>query len=87
MDHNYVDNNNLYVHVSRFKIVPDISQIGSGQRHLIDHYSLKTRRFIGNTSMDAQLSLIMANMAKVYQYTVTIIHALLPYMYMQNKFS
>ena len=39
--------------------------IGHGQRGLIHHYSLKTRHFIGNTSMDPQLSLIMANQAKV----------------------
>ena len=40
-------------------------QIAHGQRHLIDYYSVKSRAFIGNTSMDAQLSLIMANQAKV----------------------
>ena len=39
--------------------------ISHGQRHLIRHYSVKNRLFIGNTSMDAQLSLIMANQAKV----------------------
>lgn len=42
--------------------------VGHGQRHLIQHYSIKTRHFIGNTSMDAQLSLIMANQAQVYKY-------------------
>lgn len=35
--------------------------IAHGQRHLIKQYSVKERTFIGNTSMDAQLSLIMAN--------------------------
>jgi len=39
--------------------------IAHGQRHLIQEYSIKTRHFIGNTSMDAQLSFIMANQAKV----------------------
>ena len=39
--------------------------IGHGQRDLINRYSVKTRHFIGNTSMDSQLSLIMANQAKV----------------------
>ena len=39
--------------------------LSHGQRHLIKHYSVKNRLFIGNTSMDAQLSLIMANQAKV----------------------
>lgn len=39
--------------------------ICDGARHLISKISLKTRSFIGNTSMDAQLSLIMANQACV----------------------
>lgn len=36
-----------------------------GQRELIDKYSLKKRTYIGSTSMDAQLSFIMANYAQV----------------------
>ena len=43
-------------------------QVGHGQRHLFKQYSLKTRRFIGNTSMDPQLSFLMANQGQVYQY-------------------
>ncbi|CAH3123253.1 unnamed protein product [Porites lobata] len=39
--------------------------IGHGQRHLLKQYSLKTRHFIGNTSMDPQLSFIMANQGQV----------------------
>ena len=39
--------------------------IGHGQRSLISRYAVRDRHFIGNTSMDAQLSLIMANQAKV----------------------
>ncbi|XP_055843285.1 tRNA (guanine(10)-N2)-methyltransferase homolog [Episyrphus balteatus] len=39
--------------------------VANGQRHLIKEFSLKKRKFIGNTSMDAQLSLLMANQAKV----------------------
>lgn len=39
--------------------------IAHGQRDLITELSLKTRKFIGNTSMNSQLSLIMANQAKV----------------------
>ncbi|KAL4703207.1 hypothetical protein ACJJTC_004883 [Scirpophaga incertulas] len=39
--------------------------IADGQREVIQHHSLKKRHFIGNTSMDAQLALIMANQAKV----------------------
>ncbi|XP_016950739.1 tRNA (guanine(10)-N2)-methyltransferase homolog [Drosophila biarmipes] len=41
--------------------------LASGQRHLIKELSLKQRKFIGNTSMDAQLSLLMANQAMVRQ--------------------
>ncbi|CAG8554363.1 2453_t:CDS:10 [Funneliformis caledonium] len=37
--------------------------IASGNRDLIQTYNLKKRRYIGNTSMDAELSLIMANQA------------------------
>ncbi|CAH2085851.1 unnamed protein product [Euphydryas editha] len=39
--------------------------VADGQRELIQTHSLKKRQFIGNTSMDAQLSLIMANQAQV----------------------
>ncbi|KAK9758431.1 putative RNA methylase family UPF0020 [Popillia japonica] len=39
--------------------------IGNGLRQLIQNLSLKTRKFIGNTSMDPQLSLLMANQAQV----------------------
>ncbi|XP_058950203.2 tRNA (guanine(10)-N2)-methyltransferase homolog [Pocillopora verrucosa] len=39
--------------------------VGHGQRHLFKQYSLKTRRFIGNTSMDPQLSFLMANQGQV----------------------
>ncbi|XP_025264263.1 tRNA (guanine(10)-N2)-methyltransferase homolog isoform X1 [Camponotus floridanus] len=39
--------------------------IADGQRELIKKLSLKTRKFIGNTSMDPQLSLIMANQAQI----------------------
>lgn len=40
-------------------------QISNGLRQLIKKLSLKTRKFIGNTSMDAQLSLLMANQAQI----------------------
>ncbi|XP_014270875.1 tRNA (guanine(10)-N2)-methyltransferase homolog [Halyomorpha halys] len=39
--------------------------VASCQRELISKHSLKKRKFIGNTSMDPQLSLIMANQAKI----------------------
>jgi tRNA (guanine10-N2)-methyltransferase len=40
-------------------------QITDGQRKLVASINLKTRKFIGNTSMDPLLSLIMANLAGV----------------------
>lgn len=40
-------------------------QIADGQRELIESYSIKKRHFIGNTSMDACLSFIMANHGRV----------------------
>lgn len=39
--------------------------ICDGKRDVIHKLSLKSRKFIGNTSMDSQLSLIMANQAKI----------------------
>lgn len=42
-----------------------MSQVADGLRGLIGRLSLKTRKFIGNTSMDAQLSLLAANQAQV----------------------
>ncbi|XP_069830988.1 tRNA (guanine(10)-N2)-methyltransferase homolog isoform X1 [Dendropsophus ebraccatus] len=39
--------------------------IADGQRDLINSYSVKKRHFIGNTSMDAGLSFIMANHARI----------------------
>lgn len=39
--------------------------IADGRRNLIKEISLKDRKFIGNTSMDPQLSLLMANQGLV----------------------
>lgn len=39
--------------------------LADGQRAMLKEISLKTRKFIGNTSMDAQLSVLMANQARV----------------------
>ncbi|KAL8586578.1 hypothetical protein ACOMHN_053931 [Nucella lapillus] len=39
--------------------------VADGQRDKITQFHLQKRRFIGNTSMDAALSLIMANMGRV----------------------
>ncbi|KAB7498309.1 tRNA (guanine(10)-N2)-methyltransferase-like protein [Armadillidium nasatum] len=39
--------------------------ITDGQRDIINTFSLKKRRFIGTTSMDAELAFLMANMAQV----------------------
>ncbi|XP_076636962.1 tRNA (guanine(10)-N(2))-methyltransferase TRMT11 [Colletes latitarsis] len=46
--------------------------ITSGQRDLIQKLSLKKRKFIGNTSMDPQLSLIMANQAQVQKGDIVL---------------
>lgn len=40
-------------------------KIANGQGHIGSKYSLKRRRYIGPTSMDAELAFVMANMARV----------------------
>lgn len=42
-------------------------KIANGQGHLNSKYTLKKRNYIGPTSMDAELSFIMSNMARVKQ--------------------
>ncbi|KAI9017523.1 S-adenosyl-L-methionine-dependent methyltransferase [Gaertneriomyces semiglobifer] len=37
--------------------------VGTGERHAVAKYNLKKREYLGTTSMDAELSLVMANMA------------------------
>lgn len=39
--------------------------MADGKRGIVHDLSLKTRKFIGNTSMEATLSLLMANQAMV----------------------
>ncbi|GFQ68820.1 hypothetical protein TNCT_8091 [Trichonephila clavata] len=39
--------------------------IADGQRYVCQKINLKTRKFIGNTTMDPLLSLVMANMAEI----------------------
>lgn len=39
--------------------------LSDGRRSVLKEISLKTRKFIGNTSMDPQLSILMANQALV----------------------
>ncbi|KAK9505139.1 hypothetical protein O3M35_009262 [Rhynocoris fuscipes] len=46
--------------------------IAEGQRDLITKLSLKKRKFIGNTSMDPQLSLIMANQAQIKDNDIVV---------------
>lgn len=43
-----------------------------GQRTMINKFNLKQRKFIGNTSMDPTLSLIMANMAKIKKNDIVL---------------
>ncbi|XP_048882801.1 tRNA (guanine(10)-N2)-methyltransferase homolog [Brienomyrus brachyistius] len=56
-DPNNIPDEPFYVYFGRW--------IADGQRVLIRSHSVKTRHFIGNTSMDAGLSFIMANHARV----------------------
>ncbi|XP_034941114.1 LOW QUALITY PROTEIN: tRNA (guanine(10)-N2)-methyltransferase homolog [Chelonus insularis] len=67
---------NIFYYIEYYGIEPNNSPekpeglffgrwICNGQRDLIQKLSLKTRKFIGTTSMDPQLSLLMANQAKV----------------------
>uniref|UniRef100_A0A668AGX2 tRNA (guanine(10)-N(2))-methyltransferase TRMT11 n=1 Tax=Myripristis murdjan TaxID=586833 RepID=A0A668AGX2_9TELE len=56
-DPNNIPEHPSYVYFGRW--------IADGQRELIRSHSVKNRHFIGNTSMDAGLSFIMANHAKV----------------------
>ena len=51
--------------LTTFHLYTLLHQIADGQRELIRSHSVKNRHFIGNTSMDAGLSFIMANHAKV----------------------
>uniref|UniRef100_A0A8B9JXL2 tRNA (guanine(10)-N(2))-methyltransferase TRMT11 n=1 Tax=Astyanax mexicanus TaxID=7994 RepID=A0A8B9JXL2_ASTMX len=57
LDPNDIPEEPLYLYFGRW--------ISDGQRELIRSHSVKKRHFIGNTSMDAGLSFIMANHAKV----------------------
>ncbi|XP_051577702.1 tRNA (guanine(10)-N2)-methyltransferase homolog isoform X5 [Myxocyprinus asiaticus] len=56
-DPNFIPEQPFHIYFGRW--------IADGQRELIRSYSVKKRHFIGNTSMDAGLSFIMANHAKV----------------------
>jgi len=62
----------LYINADSYKSIGEKDSkwkeklnIGTSQRCVINKYSLKDRYFIGNTSMDPQLSLIMANQAQI----------------------
>lgn len=46
--------------------------LADGRRSMLKEISLKTRKFIGNTSMDAQLSVLMANQAQVQRGDVVL---------------
>ncbi|CAM9272611.1 unnamed protein product, partial [Lampetra planeri] len=59
-DPNDIPENPHYMYFGRW--------IADGQRELIRSHSVKNRHFIGNTSMDAGLSFIMANHAKVKEH-------------------
>ncbi|XP_037128839.1 tRNA (guanine(10)-N2)-methyltransferase homolog isoform X1 [Syngnathus acus] len=59
-DPNNIPQHPYYIYFGRW--------IADGQRELIRSHSVKKRHFIGNTSMDAGLSFIMANHAKVKEH-------------------
>ena len=42
--------------------------IADGRRDLVHKYDLKTRNYIGTTSLDPELSLVMANLARLRQH-------------------
>jgi tRNA G10 N-methylase Trm11 len=44
----------------------NFNQIGKGSRELMTTYDLKQRQYVGNTSFDAELSLVTANQALVH---------------------
>uniref|UniRef100_T1I037 tRNA (guanine(10)-N(2))-methyltransferase TRMT11 n=2 Tax=Rhodnius prolixus TaxID=13249 RepID=T1I037_RHOPR len=46
--------------------------VAEGQRDLISKLSLKKRKFIGNTTMDPQLSLIMANQGQIKEGDIVL---------------
>ncbi|CAL4061346.1 unnamed protein product, partial [Meganyctiphanes norvegica] len=46
--------------------------IMDGQRELINRFSVKNRCYIGNTSMDAQLSFIMCNFAQIQPGSIVV---------------
>ena len=39
--------------------------VGRSDRNVVDRFAVKKRLYIGRTTMDAQLSFVMANLAKV----------------------
>ncbi|OMJ10847.1 tRNA (guanine(10)-N2)-methyltransferase [Smittium culicis] len=53
----------IYSH--RNMIVGRLISTATTSRSLINKYNLKTRKYLGNTSMEAEMSLVTANMAKV----------------------
>ncbi|KAJ8290884.1 hypothetical protein GJAV_G00018810 [Gymnothorax javanicus] len=63
-DPNNIPEEPFYVYFGRW--------IADGQRELIRSHSVKKRHFIGNTSMDAGLSLIMANHARVKDHDLVL---------------
>ena len=65
--------------IGHLKLATDLPQniyfgykLCKGNRKQVTHYSLKTRPYIGTTSMDAELCLIMSNMGCCKEGTVMI---------------
>ena len=62
MEFSGLDNNQLSV--EPVKVMFGL-QVGIGQRERITRLNIKDRKYIGNTTMDPQLALLMANLAQV----------------------
>ena len=53
--------------ISTFSIsyyVSEIFWVGEGQRRLKNRYSIKRRRYIGNSTMDPEMAFIQANLVQ-----------------------
>ena len=53
---------------------PPPPQVGVGQRELVGRLDLKRRNYIGTTSLDAELSLVMANLDLMNELTSELTH-------------
>jgi tRNA (guanine10-N2)-methyltransferase len=50
-----------------------VIQVGKGGREVMGRYDLKRRHYVGNTSFEAELSLVTANQALVCSKTTSFL--------------